>query len=197
MNTTVLAAFPREVARVLRLVSATLSSSSSSSSSQPAAVLVACKLGKDRTGLVSALCLAVAGASRVEVQRDYARSATELRGRPPPPSAPSLGGAPRAAMERTLDWLAEHFGRFADEEEVGRYREREEARMKVMRKRGKGGGKGEAAGEKGEKGEKEKASLFCASRRPPCWRAGVLGYLEREAGFSGDEREALRRALTE
>lgn len=195
MSTTVLAAFPREVARVLRLISSsmTASGSSSSSSSTPtpstlasspsSSVMVACKLGKDRTGLVSALCLAVAGASRGEVVADYARSAVELAGRPPPATAPSLGGAPRAAMDRTLDWLSEHFARFADEGEVEGYREREEARLGWRRGGGGGGG-----------GESENGSDF-SSR--PCWRAGVLGYLERETRFLAGEREALRRALTE
>ena len=185
MNTTVLAASAREIARVLRLISGTLSSSppsssppsSSAPSPSSSSVMVACKLGKDRTGLVSALCLAVAGASRREVVADYARSAVELAGRPPPATAPSLGGAPRAAMERTLDWLSEHFGAFADEGEVERYRGREEGR------------RGRAGGAENENGS--------SRPRPPCWRAGVLGYLEREARFLADEREALRRALTE
>ena len=179
MNTTVLSAFPLEIARVLRLILSSFSSSASSSSSSSSAVMVACKLGKDRTGLVSALCLAVAGASRREVVGDYARSAVELAGRPPPATAPSLGGAPRAAMERTLDWLSEHFARFSDEREVGRCRQREEQRRRGRRAVGGGG--------IGNGGESE----------DPCWCAGVLGYLDREARFSADEREALRRALTE
>lgn len=183
MNTTVLAAFSREIARVLRLIS------QHASSSPPSSVMVACKLGKDRTGLVSALCLAVAGASRREIVRDYARSAEGLAGRPPPATAPSLGGAPGAAMERTLDWLWEHFARFADEAEVERYRQREEER-----RRGSGNGRRRRGG--GPGGE----NRVSPSLRPPCspcWRAGVLGYLESEALFLAGEREALRRALTE
>ena len=177
MYTTVLAAFPHQIARVLRLVSRHFFSDPLSS------VMVACKLGKDRTGLVSALCLAVAGASRREVVRDYSRSAVELAGRPPPATAPSLGGAPRAAMERTLDWLSEHFAGFADEGEVEQYREREEERKGRTRRKREGGENGGSS----------------SLRRPcsPCWRAGVLGYLEREARFVAAEREALRRALTE
>ena len=223
MNTTVLAAFPLEIARVLRLItSATAgsasasapasappppsspplrrrlrrpsaavfaappppSSSSPSPSSSPASAsaMVACKLGKDRTGIVSALCLAVAGASRREVAADYARSASGLAGRPPPATAPSLGGAPRAAMERALDWLSEHFARFADEREVEGYREREERRCRGRR----GEEEQRCRGRRGEEGEGD-----------PRWRAGVLGYLDREARFLADEREALRRALTE
>ena len=167
MNTAVLAAFPLEIARVLRLVTSGIisgraTSSALSTSCSSSSVMVACKLGKDRTGLVSALCLAVAGASRREVVPDYARSATELAGRPAPATAPSLGGAPSAAMERSLGWLSEHFARFADGAEMEGY---------------------------------------CRDKRieeeDPRWRAGVLGYLDREARFLAGEREALRRALTE
>lgn len=168
MNTTVLAAFPLEIARVLRLVTFGITSSgaaAATASSSRSSVMVACKLGKDRTGLVSALCLSVAGASRREVVSDYARSAAELAGRPAPATA--LGGAPTAAMERSLDWLSEHFARFADEVETEGYRRRERRRRE----------------------EKE--------GEDPRWRARVLGYLDREARFLAGEREALRRALTE
>jgi len=171
MSTTVLAAFPLEIARVLRLVTLGIASSGAAAPAAPSSsrssVMVACKLGKDRTGLVSALCLSVAGASRREVVSDYARSAAELAGRPAPATAPSLGGAPTAAMERSLDWLSEHFARFADEVETEGYRRRERRRRE----------------------EKEEED--------PRWRAGVLGYLDREARFLAGEREALRRALTE
>ena len=198
MNTTVLAAFPLEIARVLRLVSGTVSSSSAS---PPPSVMVACKLGKDRTGLVSALCLAVAGASRREVVADYARSAAELAGRPPPATAPSLGGAPGAAMERTLDWLSEHFAGFADEREAGRYREREAGRCREREagrcRESEAGRRRRRGGVGGGGGESENGSDFSSRSPRRCWRAGVLGYLEREARFLADEREALRRALTE
>ena len=67
-------------------------------------------------------------------------------------------------MERSLDWLSEHFARFADGAEMEGYRHRDK-----------------------RKEEEE----------DPRWRAGVLGYLDREARFLAGEREALRRALTE
>ena len=85
-------------------------------------------------------------------------------------------------MERALDWLSEHFARFADEREVEGYREREERRCRGRR----GEEEQRCRGRRGEEGEGD-----------PRWRAGVLGYLDREARFLADEREALRRALTE
>ena len=54
-----------EIATALRLVAAALR--------RKEPVLVFCKAGKDRTGIVSALLLLVAGASEKEVVADYAR----------------------------------------------------------------------------------------------------------------------------
>jgi hypothetical protein len=185
MNTTVLSAFSNEIARVLRLITTALSSESSSSSSTttptPSSVMIACKLGKDRTGITSALCLAVAGASKDDVVADYARSAVELAGRPPPATAPSLGGAPRSAMERTLEWLAEHWGAKAPREEVECYYRREKERAATTT----------------TTTTTTKNSTSSSAPRKYCWRSGVIGYLEHEARFLADEREALRRALTE
>jgi len=82
------------------------------------------------------------------------------------------------AMERTLEWLAEHWR--APKGEVESYRRREEE-------------------EERKRGVSSSSSSFSSSSSPAryCWRSGVIGYLEHEARFLAHEREALRRALTE
>lgn len=87
-------------------------------------VLVCCTAGKDRTGLVIALILTLAGVDRRGVVADYAQSALNLdgpwlneaatdlvsQGVPLSPRLFSvLGGSPASAMGNILDWLiAEH-----------------------------------------------------------------------------------------
>ena len=75
-------------------------------------VAVACKLGKDRTGLVCALVGLAAGAPEAAVLADFA--ASEGRSDTPPlPAglAQALGGAPAAALAAALDHLdAAHGG---------------------------------------------------------------------------------------
>lgn len=88
-------------------------------------VLVSCTAGKDRTGLVIALALTVAGVERRGVVADYAQSALNLdgpwlsdaatdlvsRGVPLSPRLFSvLGGSPANAMGNILDWLAREHG---------------------------------------------------------------------------------------
>lgn len=88
-------------------------------------VVVHCTAGKDRTGLVSALALSVAGATREEVVADYARTTDNLAGpwsrrmlrrvrlfRVPitPSLVEVLTAAPPAIMTETLEWLDREHG---------------------------------------------------------------------------------------
>ncbi|GFR41305.1 hypothetical protein Agub_g1981 [Astrephomene gubernaculifera] len=85
-------------------------------------VMFFCRAGKDRTGLVAAAVLAVAGASEEQIVQDYARSdayhrvaLAGLEGRE------ELAGldrsqferAPREVMEATLDYLRRRYGSFS------------------------------------------------------------------------------------
>lgn len=95
MYATILAAFGAEAVAALRVVSA--------EAAARRAVAVACKLGKDRTGLIVALILTVVGAPRGAVLADYS-----LSGAAPGaavPGAPSLTGAPPAALAAALAWV--------------------------------------------------------------------------------------------
>jgi protein-tyrosine phosphatase len=86
----------------------------------PVPVLVSCTAGKDRTGLVVALALEVAGVERAAVVADYTQSALNLDGdwmdqtmtlmvSNGVPVSPRLfevlGGSPDHAMHRILEWL--------------------------------------------------------------------------------------------
>ncbi len=88
-------------------------------------VLVHCTAGKDRTGLVVALALEVAGVDRTAVVADYTQSALNLDGEwinrtltalvsGGVPISPRLfevlGGSPDHAMSRVLEWLDEEYG---------------------------------------------------------------------------------------
>lgn len=46
----------------------------------PGPVLIHCHAGKDRTGLIAALCEEVAGRTRAQIAEDYARTGEELTG---------------------------------------------------------------------------------------------------------------------
>ena len=46
----------------------------------PGAVLIHCHAGKDRTGLITALCGELAGRTRAQIAEDYARTGEELTG---------------------------------------------------------------------------------------------------------------------
>ena len=84
-------------------------------------VVVHCQVGKDRTGLVTALLLSLAGVDRVDIAADYALS--DARARPlfgewiesaPTPELRErrrwLAGAPEAAMTATLELLQGRYG---------------------------------------------------------------------------------------
>lgn len=78
----------------------------------PGGVLVHCHSGKDRTGLVVALALAVAGVDDELIAADYAASATRL-GRPPADTSLShrlFAEVTAETMRRTLSWLREEYG---------------------------------------------------------------------------------------
>lgn len=84
---------------------------------RPGIVVIHCTAGKDRTGLVAALLLALAEVERTAIVGDYARTGTEgaaliaqLRARaaahaPDPRVLDIILGAPAAAMAATLDHL--------------------------------------------------------------------------------------------
>lgn len=91
-------------------------------------VLVHCTAGKDRTGLVVALALDVAGVDRSAVVADYTQSALNLDGAwidrtitalvsHGVPISPRLfevlGGSPDHAMSRVLEWLDDEYGSVA------------------------------------------------------------------------------------
>lgn len=112
---TLLTDFAPELARAIRTVAET---------DRP--VLIHCTAGKDRTGVVVALLLSVAGVARADIVDDYARTGANLAGpwrermlrrvrRFGVPItdqlAEVLAGSPPAAMIETLDWLdAAHGG---------------------------------------------------------------------------------------
>jgi protein tyrosine/serine phosphatase len=84
--------------------------------------IVHCAAGKDRTGIVCALALAVAGATRAAIVTDYVATGERMerllaRLRSSPTYAPDLDGSPASAhmpraeaMERVLDVLDERHG---------------------------------------------------------------------------------------
>jgi protein-tyrosine phosphatase len=89
---------------------------------RPGIVIVHCTAGKDRTGLVAALLLALAGVERGAIVADYARTEADgaallgrLRARaagyaPDPRVLDVILGAPAAAMAATLDHLEAGYG---------------------------------------------------------------------------------------
>ena len=86
------------------------------------ATLVHCAAGKDRTGVVCALALAVAGATRAAIVDDYVATGERIgpimaRLKSSPTYADDLDGSPDEVhvprpetMERVLDLLDEHHG---------------------------------------------------------------------------------------
>jgi protein-tyrosine phosphatase len=99
----ILVEFRGELAAALRAVAA--------AARARRAVLLCCKLGKDRTGLLAALLLTTLGAPRARVLADYAASG----GAAPAAAAasvgvPSLAGAPPGALAAVLAWLEAEWG---------------------------------------------------------------------------------------
>lgn len=100
------------VARVLAAVA----------SAQPGGVLFHCAVGKDRTGLIAALILGLAGVAEEHIIADYAlqnerlleRTARFLANPPPVDKAPgywqATTPAPPEAMNLTLDYLRQQYG---------------------------------------------------------------------------------------
>jgi hypothetical protein len=120
MYCTLLDAFAPEIVGAVRAVGAALAATTTATASPPSAVAVACKLGKDRTGLAVALVGLAAGAPETAVLADYAASAAregDSSGHGPSSLAPlssgfsALAGAPPAALAAALDHLdATHGG---------------------------------------------------------------------------------------
>jgi hypothetical protein len=84
-------------------------------------VVVHCRAGKDRTGLVSALLLRLAGVARTDVAADYALTEEVLRepwaawverghDRQERERRRRLGAAPAAAMVQVLEQLDARYG---------------------------------------------------------------------------------------
>jgi protein tyrosine/serine phosphatase len=69
-----------------------------------------CKSGKDRTGLVAALLLRLAGASIDDVADDYALSEANLLSGDEEKETYFLRATPAEGMARTLAWLEERYG---------------------------------------------------------------------------------------
>lgn len=69
-----------------------------------------CRGGKDRTGLVAALLLRLAGASIEDVAADYALSEANFLSGDETKAAYFVFATPAAAMARTLAWLEERHG---------------------------------------------------------------------------------------
>jgi protein tyrosine/serine phosphatase len=78
------------------------------------AVLVHCQVGKDRTGLVTALLLGLAGVGREEIAADYALSEELLRPLNEPYVAAAEDEAQRAFRERMIRTPAEAMTRVLD-----------------------------------------------------------------------------------
>jgi hypothetical protein len=95
MYVTILAAFGGEAVAALRLVAA------EAAARRP--VAVACKLGKDRTGLIVALLLTVVGAPRSAVLADYGASGAAPAAALP--GVPALSASPPAALAAALAWV--------------------------------------------------------------------------------------------
>lgn len=95
-----------------------------------------CAGGKDRTGIVAALVLRLAGVPVREVAADYALSAVLLEKEPPPPNASArstfMRHTPPEAMERVLGHVERTYGSVAgylracglDDARIERLRER-------------------------------------------------------------------------
>lgn len=105
----ILSEFGGEVAAALRALTAAAAGGR--------AVVLACKLGKDRTGLLAALLLTVLGVPRPLVLADYAASAGAATADAAVVAAatvgagvPSLAGAPPAALHAVLTWLDTAWG---------------------------------------------------------------------------------------
>ena len=86
----------------------------------PGGVLFHCTAGKDRTGLLSALLLSLAGVSRADILADYQVSETYLadiirRIRTVVPDLAPFAGAPKSDyLDGCLDLLEESYGSVPD-----------------------------------------------------------------------------------
>ena len=97
---TILGAAGHRVAAALRGVSA--------AAAARALTIITCKHGKDRSGLVAALVLAILEVDRGAVLADYAASAEHCAAAAI--SLPGLRGAPPAALATVWDWLDAEWG---------------------------------------------------------------------------------------